>query len=242
MTEAHAHPDDACERLLLALLHDERALYAAVAPDGLDRSPLRSFAGSSGSERHRWLHVLGTVLWEVFSSNHEVRSTDGRLYDLGSWRGTGSFIADLLNRLYPDDLDYALDYLDFYCGFAFFTRPDETNPDAADEPLHPLFGYVFERLRTHGCTWTYAPPALGLVRLAPPETSDHPAHYDPTETVRQELEEQEREDRLRSLEEELAEMNARARKQAVERPPLPVRVYREVYGHWPRYLDSGQAP
>ncbi len=40
--------------------------------------------------------LVGRCLWDVFSDNHNVIAPDGREVDLGSFRGTGDFIADLL--------------------------------------------------------------------------------------------------------------------------------------------------
>jgi hypothetical protein len=100
----------------------------------------------------------------VFSNNHEVVGSDGRVYDLGSWRGSGATIADVLNADFGSSLDRRLDYLDFYCGF-LLARPFCEGDDDLSEPLRPVYRHLFERLQAHGCTWRYAPP--GSDRLLP---------------------------------------------------------------------------
>ena len=43
--------------------------------------------------------LVGQCLWDVFSDGHEVVSLeDGRVLDLGSFRGSGGFLAEYLNR------------------------------------------------------------------------------------------------------------------------------------------------
>ena len=213
---------DECEELLLSLLDGEQELLAALAPHGLDQSPLHALVGSFENERHAWFDLLGTVLWEVFSSNHEVRGADGRLYDLGSWRGSGGFIADVLNSHYAADLDRPLRYIDFYCGFVFYGR----EPGATcDEPLRPLFRYIFRGLRERGCTWTYSSLDSSLL-LSEPEA---PATEDLCGAATWEV--QGREGSVQTLEGQTEGPGASTSKRAADCQPLPVQVYREVYGH-----------
>jgi len=42
--------------------------------------------------------LVGQCLWDVFSDSHEVVGQDGRVLDLGLFRGSGGFLADVLNR------------------------------------------------------------------------------------------------------------------------------------------------
>ena len=242
MLDEPTHTDDACEALLRHILEGERPLLGELAPDGLDNSALSSWVGHrSGSGRHRWLDLLGTVLWEVFSSNHDVRSADGVLYDLGSWRGSGGTIADFLNRHYEEELDGCFGYLDFYCGFVFHGR-EAGDEDDSDEALRPLFRYVFERLKAKQCTWLYAAAWMGAVSFAQPEETKDPAEYDPGAAALDEIERKEKDKSFEELRDKLDEANARARREAAEHPPMIVRAYREVYGAWPRYVGEGPEP
>jgi hypothetical protein len=42
--------------------------------------------------------LVGLCLWDTFSDNHEVIAADGRLSDIGSFRGAGAFIDEHLTR------------------------------------------------------------------------------------------------------------------------------------------------
>jgi hypothetical protein len=42
--------------------------------------------------------LVGTCLWDIFSHNHAVIGPEGRLVDIGSFRGASRFIATWLNR------------------------------------------------------------------------------------------------------------------------------------------------
>src|SRR5580698_7109929 len=37
--------------------------------------------------REEFIQVLGNATWDIFSDNHEVIAEDGKIYDLGSFRG-----------------------------------------------------------------------------------------------------------------------------------------------------------
>ncbi len=41
--------------------------------------------------------LVGKCLWDIFSDNHEVIAPDGRIADLGSFRGAAGFLAETLN-------------------------------------------------------------------------------------------------------------------------------------------------
>lgn len=91
--------------------------------------------------------LVGRCLWDIFSDNHDVIGPDGRLADIGSFRGAGAFIAELVNRELPDA---RYDYLDFYMGTICVS-------DRAD--LTPVYAMIFRRLAEHGYDWKYAFPA-----------------------------------------------------------------------------------
>jgi hypothetical protein len=85
--------------------------------------------------------LVGRCLWDVFSDNHEVVAPDGRVLDLGSFRASGGFLADLLNRQTGGD---GYDYLDFYMGTSWVAR-------RAD--LGPVYRLIFRRLRARELDW-----------------------------------------------------------------------------------------
>jgi hypothetical protein len=217
-----------------------------LAPGGVPSEALRPLISRGSAEvsgrplRVRWLALLGDVLWDVFSNNNDVVGPNGELYDLGSFRGSGGFIAGYLNdRLQAEAGDTPgqeggrpFDYLDFYMGtLGLFGG-------AADEKLGLAFyARVFERLREQQCDWHYAPPSIGLVRIGhPEEENEAPERYDPGAALAAEAEQDEEEKQLAEFARQLAEANAEAFERAVREPPLVVRAYREVYGQWPTYV------
>ena len=134
------------------------------------QSPAPSLAGlvdrGSGAVRSRplrvrWLSLWGDVLWDVFSNNNDVVGPGGERYDLGSFRGTGRFLADCLNdRLAaeagdePADRTHGpFDYIDFYMGTWGLFRD-------GDEPGRSFYAHVFRRLQERGCDWRFAATAL----------------------------------------------------------------------------------
>jgi hypothetical protein len=79
--------------------------------------------------------LVGQCLWDIFSDNHDVLGPDGRLVDIGSFRGAGGFLADCLNRQ-SGRQEY--DYMDFYMGTIWLSR-------RAD--LTPVYHMIFRRLK-----------------------------------------------------------------------------------------------
>jgi len=57
-----------------------------LAPAGWESSPLLAVFHPSLAQSY------------VFSDGHQVTATDGRVLDLGSFRGSGGFLAEILNR------------------------------------------------------------------------------------------------------------------------------------------------
>ena len=79
--------------------------------------------------------LIGQCLWDIFSDNHDVLGPDGRLVDIGSFRGAGGFLADCLNRQ-SGRQEY--NYMDFYMGTIWLSR-------RAD--LRPVYRLIFRRLK-----------------------------------------------------------------------------------------------
>lgn len=40
--------------------------------------------------------LVGMCLWDIFSDNHEVITADGRVADLGTFRGSSAFLDEYL--------------------------------------------------------------------------------------------------------------------------------------------------
>ncbi len=177
------------------------------------------------------LELVGECLWDVFSDGHEVVAPDGRVLDLGSFRASGGFLADFLNRQSGTD---RYDYIDFYMGTIWVAQ-------RAD--LTPVYRMVFSRLRGRRLDWIYHFPRLHAVDMRPlkdaleQEKTDEPEwlNYLPSESVAKEAERKEHEENLAKLRESLDEGYRQAIEKALNAPPpATVRAYEAVYGHLPR--------
>jgi hypothetical protein len=170
--------------------------------------------------------LVGLCLWDVFSDNHEVIAADGRLADIGSFRGAGAFIDEHLTR--DRDGWREGDYMRFYMGTIWIRgRADVT----------PVYAMIFTRLKVMGADWVYHFPELGIVELA--SADDGPERsgvgYLVSQSAVAELNAQHRRAEVERFSAELKEMNARARADATDRePPATIRAYRQVYGRDPR--------
>src|ERR1700687_5764704 len=101
--------------------------------------------------------LVGRCLWDVFSDQHEVIATDGRVLHLGSFRGAGEFLADYLNRR-TGRRQY--DYMNFYLG----TAAPWAYPEGDKTPVYEL---IFDRLKRRGLDWVYHFPQVHLVDFRP---------------------------------------------------------------------------
>lgn len=173
--------------------------------------------------------LVGQCLWEVFSENHEVVAPDGRIVDLGSFRGSGGFLAGYLNQQLTTS---RFDYIDFYMGNVWVSS-------RAD--LTPVYEMIFRRLKNRGCDWIYHFPALHVVDMRPLRDAlkekEEPewVNYSPEEALAKKQEEAKRDRELAELREHLDKGNREAMAEAVKQPPpKTVAAYRAVYGHDPQ--------
>jgi hypothetical protein len=144
-------------------LSDEelRALFERLFPMG--------FAGSDVVEElapvdadAELTELIGSCLWDIFSDNNDVVTRDGRVADLGSFRGSSAFIDGYLSRDRAGH--HEGDDMRFYMGTAFLTgRADLTGS----------YKLIFRRLRMLGADWIYR--GLGI------EPSEPRGGDDPTE-------------------------------------------------------------
>jgi len=168
--------------------------------------------------------LVGLCLWDVFSDNHEVITADGRVADIGSFRGASEFLDQYLTG--STGSWSAGDYLRFYMGTAWISQ-------RAD--LEPVYAMIFRRLRAVGGDWAYAFPRLRVVDLGGHRRSEKPYRYSPNEALAEERAEAARQARLTRLRQDLDEADERAREAAMDRrPPMTVMAYRSVFGSNPR--------
>lgn len=106
--------------------------------------------------------LVGRCLWDIFSDSHDMLGPDGRLIDIGSFRGAGGFLADCLNRQ-SGCQDY--DYMDFYMGTIWVSR-------RAD--LTPVYHMIFRHLKALAYDWIYHFPRLALIDMRSLREALHP--------------------------------------------------------------------
>jgi hypothetical protein len=170
--------------------------------------------------------LVGSCLWDVFSDNHDVITADGRVADIGSFRGASAFLDEYL-RAGDRDRWCDDDYTRFYMGTIWISgRAD----------LTPVYAMIFRRLKALGADWVYHFPELYLTELAPIEwDGEQQTRYSVPEAAITELKAQKKRAEMARFLADVADMNARAREAAMgRRPPATVRGYREVYGRDPR--------
>jgi hypothetical protein len=171
--------------------------------------------------------LAALCLWDVFSNNHDVIVADGRVADIGSFRGAAGFLVEYLTG--PNDDLWSMDYCRFYLGTIWISN-------RAD--LTPVYAMIFQRLKALGADWEFHFPQLGIVDLSPLREAletQKPEEYSPSEAFAKEQEERERQVELERFRAELAEGSAQARRDAMDfPPPATVRAYQTVYGRDPK--------
>lgn len=171
--------------------------------------------------------LLGLCLWDVFSDNHKVIAADGRVVDLGSFRGSAGVIADFFDRgPSPKDEDGRWregNYMNFYMGTAMISgRAD----------LTPVYRLIFSRLNALGATWRYAFPRIHVIDPGPRDEAE--TDYDPSAALAKEAERKQRADELRRTRKRLdRDVMAAKREARRNEAPATVRAYQEIHGHFP---------
>jgi hypothetical protein len=173
--------------------------------------------------------LVGQCLWDIFSDGHEVTATDGRVLDLGSFRASGGFLAEILNRQTGAE---HYDYLDFYMGTIWVAQ-------RAD--LTPVYQMIFRRFQGRRLDWIYHFPKLYAVDLRPLKEALDEKHdpewlnYSPSEALAKEEEAKEQDKNLAELRETLEEGYRESIEEALKGPPpTTVRAYKAIYGCFPR--------
>ena len=173
--------------------------------------------------------LVGQCLWDLFSDGHEVTATDGRVLDLGSFRASGGFLAEILNRQTGAE---HYDYLDFYMGTIWVAQ-------RAD--LTPVYQMIFRRFQGRRLDWIYHFPKLYAVDLRPLKEALDEKHdpewlnYSPSEALAKEEEAKEQDKNLAELRETLEEGYRESIEEALKGPPpTTVRAYKAIYGCFPR--------
>lgn len=174
---------------------------------------------------HKSAYLAGLFTWDIFSNNHNVITPAGEEADIGSWRGAGTTIAELLAE--RPDVEEAYSYLDFYMGADYVD-------DLADEFRSTCYIAAFTELYRLNGDWVYSFPATGLVSFTQPSAPAAAQDYDPAAAQLAELERQQREEEVDRLRQLLADDLAQRKEEALYRPPpVVVQAYSEVFGRFP---------
>jgi hypothetical protein len=189
----------------------------------------RDFRESTIDTEREVTELVGMCLWDVFSDSHDVVGPDGRLLDLGSFRASGEFLADYINRRSGKQ---RYDYLSFYLGTCWIAH-------RAD--LTPVYRMIFGRFCGRQRDWIYHFPRLYAVDFRPLkealDQNDQPdwLNYSPSEALAREAERKEHDQKLAELRESLDEGYREAVEEALKNaPPATVRAYEAVYNRFPR--------
>jgi hypothetical protein len=166
----------------------------------------RAYEPSPVNEEEELTELVGLCLWDVFS-DHDVIAADGRLADIGSFRGAGRFLDEYLTR--DQESCGEADYLRFYMGTIWISR-------RAD--LTPVYAMIFRRLKAVGADWVYHFPELAIVELRSVDEAldGGVGEYSVSRAAVAELEAQRRRAEVERFRAELREMNARAREEAMD--------------------------
>jgi hypothetical protein len=168
--------------------------------------------------------LIANCVWDIFSDNNEVVK-DGKIYEIGSFRGAAGFIADWLNL--RSEKQYK--YTDFYMG---------NTAGELDKDLKPVYEWVFRRLKAAGCDWIFHFTQMGIVDFSGMREADESVRhedYDPTKAMQAELERAQKARELQEFRDKLENMNAQAREDALYKPPpTAIQAYQAVYGRFPK--------
>jgi hypothetical protein len=169
--------------------------------------------------------LVGTCLWDIFSDNHEVIAADGRIVDIGSFRGASAFLDEFISG--ESGAWECGDEYRFYMGSWWISQ-------RAD--LTSVYSMIFRRLKSLAADWVYHFPELHLVDLSPLRKKlERPEEYSPSKAFEDEQKELARQAELEKARAELAEIHEQSRREALDRPPpTTVRAYQEVFGGDPR--------
>ncbi len=229
----HPTPQQQCE--------EEKALHERLNELTKNQTPVESINLNkyqqddlndvSGTEE--FLYVLGLSVYDIFSNNHEVYSNDNRVYNLGSFRGSGSFIAGFLNNKNLVSKNYG--YLDFYMGTIWI----ESRAN-----LLPFYEYIFQIIKNEKCDWNYCFPRLYLLNMHNQETNETETmlDYKPEKSIANEMERIKKEMEMETFQNELDSSFQKEYEDATYKPLIPIiQAYKNIYKKLPEgHPQKGQ--
>lgn len=178
-------------------------------------------------ELEEFLYVLGLCVYDIFSNNHEVVGHDAKIYDFGSFRGSGRFIAEFFNKEF-DNLNKNYDYLDFYMGSIWIKSRGD---------LLPFYEFIFNNLKEFNCDWNYSFPRLLLIdpkKVFGSAVDDEFKNYDPEQAMLKEIELSAENKVMNKFKDELDKAYLEKYEEAKYIPLTSIiKAYKNVYGVLP---------
>ena len=186
---------------------------------------VRTIEHSNVEELYEIVSIYGDCIWDIFSNNHTVYNENSESYDIGSFRGSGRFIADVIDKmnLVPGR---SFDYMDFYMGsFIAETRAN----------LIPVYEFIFRKLKAKKIDWEYLFPRIGLVSFNNDnDDKTEMKDYDPATSIQKELERTKKNNEIKKIKRQFDDAYNEEFEQArYSKPVQVVAAYYSVYGHWP---------
>lgn len=177
-------------------------------------------------EQYEIVSIFGDCIWNIFSNNHTVFNENSESYDLGSWRGSGHFIADVINSLQLVH-GKSFDYMDFYMG-NFFAQ------ERAD--LTPVYEFIFEKLKAKNLDWEYSFPRMGRINFSKEDDEkDVPENYNAAEAVKKQFAKEEHQNEINKLQESFDEIYKTEYEEALyKKPSAEVMAYFNIYRRYPK--------
>jgi hypothetical protein len=113
---------------------------AAPAPAPTLEDVRREYQPRPVQQDEELTELLGSCLWDIFADNHEVIAADGRVADIGSFRGASAFLDEYITGSYRGMCREG-NYMRFYMGtIGIGGRAD----------LTPVYAMIFRRLKALG--------------------------------------------------------------------------------------------
>lgn len=179
------------------------------------------------SEYNEFLYVLGLSIYDIFSNNHEVIGNDNRIYDLGSFRGSGRFVADFFNDNFSDN-PVKYDYIDFYMGTIWIKERGD---------LTPFYEYIFQKLKDFRCDWKYSFPRMHLIdvkEMLDTSIEDELEDYKPEKALQKQPDLTGKDDQAKEFQEKLDKIYYEEYEEAKYKPLSQIVLsYKNIYGQLP---------
>jgi hypothetical protein len=212
-------PDKVCEdyfEKMFGNIFNQSLLSDILFPAGFQQSQAYKNFIEKNNGKETELQFLagffGDSLWDIFSNNHSVVTQDGVEFDIGSWRGSGGFIADFINKKLSRNY---FNYMDFYMGHFH-----------ENKELKSGYQFIFSKLKEFNFDWHYEYPSIGVVDFSQPE-KDNPDTYNPSEAVEKEIAAQQ-------LLNEIENINNEMKEKIINSPtPAIIIAYANVFGKYP---------